>query len=152
MNMDFLANMDFKVPFEETLDGTIGLEYRSYEDDQVTAVLHLRKEYFSSPGRLHLGAAAIVAESIASAGTAAKVIPNGLAAMGKWNETTAVGTVSGGELLNVVGTVVAKNPDEWLWDIRCEDESGQLVATSRVAIAVRPLQSPSRESSASPEQ
>jgi len=125
------------VPYEETFDGHIGLTYVSVSPELVEATISLRQGMTTAPGWLQTGIASAVAESMASMGTASAVIPQGNAAMGKWNDTTVVAAATG-TALSATARPIAQSDEQWLWDVRVEDAAESLVATSRVAIAVRP--------------
>jgi 1,4-dihydroxy-2-naphthoyl-CoA hydrolase len=135
--------MEFElaIPYEETLDGFLGLEFVSVAQEKAVAKMPLRPGFTTAGGWLQSGVPAAIAESMASIGTAAVVAPQGSAAMGKWNDTALVAPVTG-DTLTAEATAVAVSDEQWLWDVRIADASGALVATSRVAIAVRPQPRP----------
>ena len=120
----------------------LGLELLECNDDLVTARVPVRDELRQPFGLVHGGVFAAIAESLASVGTAAVVVPEGNAAMGLSNQTSFVRPIT-------TGTIHARaqrrhhGRTTWIWDIEISDDEGRLCALSRMTIAVRPLRPPS---------
>ena len=121
-------------------DALYGLEIVEVRDDLVTARVPVRENLKQPFGLVHGGVFATIAETLASLGTAAVVVPEGNAAMGLSNNTSFLrpitdGTIHGRALRRHRGRTT------WIWDVEITDDDGRLCALSRVTIAVRPLPS-----------
>jgi len=121
-------------------DALYGLEVLEASDELVRARVTVRDEIMQPFGLVHGGVFASIAETLASAGTALTVMPEGMVAMGQSNNTTFLRPI-------VEGTVHARaqrrhrGRTSWVWDTEISDDAGRLCAMSRVTIAVRPLSS-----------
>jgi len=127
------------VPFERSFDAQIGLTYERIEPREVVAALEVRPELLDRNGRLHGGVLTAIAEGSASMGTAAGVMPDGMAASGMSNNTSVLADVTAGRI-TVVARPRAAQPDLWIWDVEALDEQGRTCALSTVLVAVRPMQ------------
>lgn len=121
------------VPFEQSFDAQYGLEYV----EPTRARLTVTEQVLGADGTVRSGVYAAMAETIASAGTAVEVLPNGFVAFGLNNSTNVVGAVRDG-VLEAVATCRARADGEWLWDVEIRSAAGDVSAIATVTIAVRP--------------
>ena len=131
-----------KVPFDETLDGTIGLEWLEVGPDRVTSQLvvgnHVRQPF----GLVHGGLFAVIAESAASTGASVSVAERGEMAVGLSNNTAFLRPFVGEGTIHSVATRIHAGRTTQLWDVEHRDDEQRLCATSRVTIAIRPPRAP----------
>ena len=127
----------FVVPFEQSFDGRYGLEYTSPTSGRV----QVRPDHLGPDGTVRSGVYAAIAESIASTGTAAEVVPQQLFPSGLSNSTHVVGDARDG-VLEAVARCRARGALEWLWDVEIGPPGGAPTAIATVAIAVRPMRPP----------
>ena len=120
-------------------DDLYGLELLEVADELVTARVAVRDKLRQPFGLVHGGVLATIAETLASLGTAAVVVPEGSAAMGLSNNTSFLRPI-------VDGTIHARairrhrGRTTWIWDVEITDDDGRLCAMTRMTIAVRPRQ------------
>lgn len=124
-------------------DALYGLEVLEVSDELVRAQVAVREELRQPFGLLHGGVLTALAETLASLGTAAVVVPQGEAAMGLSNSTSFLRPI-------IHGTVHARairrhrGRATWIWDVEMTDDDGRLCAISRMTVAVRPMPAPPR--------
>ncbi len=132
--------MDFASHFPPAggYDEHLGLELLELEDDLVRARMPVRDNLLQPFGLVHGGVFASIAETLASLGTAAVVVPEGNAAMGLSNSTSFLRPITEG---TIHGRAVRRHRGRttWIWDIEISDDAGRLCAMTRMTIAVRPL-------------
>jgi uncharacterized protein (TIGR00369 family) len=132
--------MDYESLFGEYqgFDALIGLEILEHGEELVLARLPVHDGLKQPFGLVHGGVLAAIAETLASVGTAAAVLPEGNAAMGLSNQTSFLRPIA-------AGTVHARAQRRhrgratWIWDVEITDDDGRLCALSRMTIAVRPI-------------
>ena len=127
----------WRLNFENTFDTVIGLEV----DDLVevglrTARLPVTPGVCQPMGIAHGGVYAVIAESLASRGTADGVLELGKVPLGMSNNTSFLRPVSSGSV-HAEARAIHRGRTTWLWDIEMRNDAGKLCATSRVTIAVR---------------
>lgn len=128
------------VPFEEGFDSTYGLDLdldRAAEG-VVAARVPVREELLAEHGAVHGGVLAALAEATASTGTWVVVAPQGSMAMGLSNDTTVTAPVRDG-VIHSEARAVTRGDDAWVWRVEARDDAGEVVAFSRITVAVRPL-------------
>ena len=89
-------------------------------------------------GLVHGGVLASIAETLASLGTAAVVVPEGNAAMGSSNATSFLRPILDGTI-HARALRRHRGRTTWVWDVEITDDAGRLCALTRMTIAVRPL-------------
>jgi len=132
--------VDLESLFRESrgFNALIGLEILEYGEEVVLARVPVRDAIKQEFGLVHGGVLASIAETLASVGTAAAVVPDGNAAMGLSNQTSFLRPI-------VEGTIHARaqrrhrGRTTWIWDVEISDDDGRLCALSRMTIAVRPV-------------
>jgi uncharacterized protein (TIGR00369 family) len=118
-------------------DALYGLEVLEVTEELVRAQVVVRDDLRQPFGLVHGGVLASLAETMASLGTLAVVVPQGNAAMGASNHTSFLRPI-------VDGTIHARalrrhrGRSTWIWDVEITDDAGRLCAVSRMTIAVRP--------------
>jgi uncharacterized protein (TIGR00369 family) len=127
------------VPYEETFDPAYGLEI--VDDGTETGVLKARiaiaeHHLDDVTGDLHGGVIAALAESLASRGTWLAVRREQKLVMGLSNDSNYLRPLRSGHL-HATATVRDHGPMQWLWEVACRDDAGELCAITLVNIAVR---------------
>ncbi len=122
-------------------DRHYGLEWLEVGDEQVLAQVTVDERHRQPMGLVHGGVYASMAESMASVGTAAGVIGDGLISMGMSNATTFLKPITEGV---IHGRAVRRHRGrtQWLWDVDFTDDAGRTCALVRMTIAVRPPRPP----------
>lgn len=117
-------------------EGLYGLELIELSHEVAVGRVAVRDELKQPAGLVHGGVYAAIAESLASWGTAATVMPLGKTAMGMSNQTSFLRPLTDG---TIHATAVSKHRGRttWVWEVEFSNDDGQLCALARVTIAVR---------------
>jgi 1,4-dihydroxy-2-naphthoyl-CoA hydrolase len=124
------------VPFDQTLDGTLGLEIVEVTDDAIRGRLPVEDRIRQVYGIVHGGAMSAIAESLASIGTARGVLADGKIAMGQEINVSFMRPIAGGHV-NALARVRRRGRTTWNWEVEITDDDGRLCALLRATIAVR---------------
>lgn len=133
-----MSSPDPRLEPVQGFDALYGLEVLEVTEELVRAQVAVRDELRQPFGLLHGGVLASIAETLASLGTLAVVVPQGNVAMGSSNHTSFLRPI-------VDGTIHARalrrhrGRTTWVWDVEITDDAGRLCALTRMTIAVRPL-------------
>jgi 1,4-dihydroxy-2-naphthoyl-CoA hydrolase len=127
------------VPPAESFDAQVGLRITEVTDEIARGEVPVRREIMQPWGLVHGGVYASVAESLASWATAMAVVPGGEIAMGMSNNTSFLRPARAGTI-HAVARRRHRGRTTWVWDVDMVDDDDRLCATSRVTIAVRPLE------------
>ncbi len=119
-------------------DALYGLEVLEVTDELVRAQVVVRDELRQPLGLVHGGVLASIAETLASLGTLAVVVPQGNAAMGSANATSFLRPILDGTI-HARALRRHRGRTTWVWDVEITDDAGRLCALTRMTIAVRPL-------------
>jgi uncharacterized protein (TIGR00369 family) len=119
-------------------DALYGLEVLEVTEELVRARVAVRDELRQPLGLVHGGVLASMAETIASLGTLAVVVPQGNAAMGSSNATSFLRPILEGTI-HARATRRHRGRTTWVWDVVITDDAGRLCALTRMTIAVRPM-------------
>jgi 1,4-dihydroxy-2-naphthoyl-CoA hydrolase len=123
-------------PAPEGFAGFVGVEWLGLGEEEASARVAVSERHKQPYGLVHGGVYATLAESIASAATAA-LAGEGMAAIGMSNDTTFLRPVTDGHI-----TAIARRRHggrtTWIWDVEMSDDEGRVCALSRMTIAVRP--------------
>lgn len=119
-------------------DALYGLEVLEVTEELVRAQVVVRDELRQPFGLVHGGVLAAIAETMASLGTLAVVVPEGNAAMGSSNHTSFLRPIVGGTI-HARALRRHRGRTTWVWDVEITDDAGRLCALTRMTIAVRPL-------------
>lgn len=125
------------IPPEQTFDALYGLELLGHSDHEATARVAVRDAVKQPMGVVHGGLYASVAESLASMATSTVVMPEGSVAMGLSNATSFLRPITHGTV-HAQARRLHRGRTTWVWDVEIRDDAGNLCATTRVTIAVRP--------------
>jgi len=128
------------VPEGESLEDVLGFRVGRAEDGTWTISCEVGNEHRQPLGLVHGGVYASLAETIASVGTVAAVLPEGKIAVGQSNSTLFLRPVLDGTITGHARPIHCGRTT-WIWDIDMVDDSGRLVARSTVTMAVRPRSS-----------
>lgn len=126
------------VPLDRTFDALIGLEYEVAGPELARGTVEVADHHKQPYGIVHGGVLAAIAESLASAATAAAVIPEGMIAVGLSNQTSFLRPVTGGTI-HAEARRRHRGRTTWVWEVDLTDDEGRLCAIVRMTIAVRPL-------------
>ncbi len=126
------------VPLDRTFDALIGLQYEVAGPELARGTVEVADHHKQPYGIVHGGVLAAIAESLASAATAAAVIPEGMIAVGLSNQTSFLRPVTGGTI-HAEARRRHRGRTTWVWEVDLTDDEGRLCAIVRMTIAVRPL-------------
>ena len=127
----------YLIPLERTLVGLLGIVVDPPTDDgRIAGRLPVVDGVCQPMGIVHGGIYAVIAETLASMGTAVAVRPDGGTALGMANNTSFLRPISAGTI-HATANAFHRGRTSWLWDVEMRDDEGRLCATSRVTIAVR---------------
>jgi 1,4-dihydroxy-2-naphthoyl-CoA hydrolase len=134
------ALMAIDLPFRlgEGFDSLYGLEVTHITDELLRGRVVVTDAIKQPAGLVHGGVYAAIAESLASTGTALKVIPDGKMAVGLSNLTSFVRPITTGSV-NAEARVRHSGRTTWVWEVEMSDDEGRLCVLARVTIAVRGL-------------
>jgi uncharacterized protein (TIGR00369 family) len=127
--------MDLELP-HVGYDKLYGLEITESSVGLVRGQVAVRDELKQPYGLIHGGVYASIAESLASLGTGAAVVPEGKLAMGLSNQTSFLRPITQGTI-HAVAHARHRGRTTWVWDVEISDDEGRLCALSRMTIAVR---------------
>jgi 1,4-dihydroxy-2-naphthoyl-CoA hydrolase len=120
-------------------DRHYGLEIVETGDEVVRGRVRVREEVTQPVGLVHGGVYASVAEALASLGTNVGVNADGNIGLGLSNYSSFLRPVREG-YVHAEARRRHRGRTTWIWDVDLTDDDGRLCATSRVTIAVRPLE------------
>jgi 1,4-dihydroxy-2-naphthoyl-CoA hydrolase len=120
-------------------DRHYGLEVVDAGDEVVHGRVQVRRELTQPVGLVHGGVYASIAEALASLGTNVGVSGEGNLGLGMSNHSTFLRPVRDGTI-HAEARRRHRGRTTWVWDVDLTDDQGRLCATSRVTIAVRPLE------------
>jgi uncharacterized protein (TIGR00369 family) len=119
-------------------DALYGLVLLEVTPELVTGEVTVRDELKQPFGLVHGGVYASIAESTASFGTAAGVVPAGKAAMGLSNQTSFLRPITAGTI-HARATRRHAGSTTWVWEVEITDDAGKLCVLTRMTVAVRDL-------------
>ena len=128
------------VPLDRTFDALIGLQYEIAGPELARGSVEIADHHRQPYGIVHGGVLAAIAESLASAATAAAVIPEGMIAVGLSNQTSFLRPVTEGTI-HAEARRRHRGRTTWVWEVDLADDDERLCAIVRMTIAVRPLPS-----------
>jgi 1,4-dihydroxy-2-naphthoyl-CoA hydrolase len=124
------------VPFEQSLDGTLGVEVVEVTDDTIRGRMPVEDRVRQGYGIVHGGAMSAIAESLTSLGTVRGVFRDGKIAMGQEINASFMRPISSGHV-NALARVRRRGRTAWNWEVEITDDDGRLCALLRATIAVR---------------
>ena len=122
-----------------TLDEALGFELTELGPEAAHGRVEIDERHLQPLGVVHGGVYAALAESLASHATAATVMADGQVALGLSNLTSFFRPVSGG-VVHAMATRLHRGRTTWVWDVSFTEPAGQLCASSRITVAVRPAE------------
>jgi 1,4-dihydroxy-2-naphthoyl-CoA hydrolase len=105
------------------------------EKDKVIATMPIGPNHRQQIGYLHGGISVVLAESVASLGTALNIDPNRQMAFGLEINANHLRPKREGQL-TAVATPIHRGRTTHVWDIRISDENDKLICVSRCTVAV----------------
>jgi uncharacterized protein (TIGR00369 family) len=135
-----VALMSIELPFRlgEGFDNLYGLEVTHISDELLRGRVEVTEAIKQPAGLVHGGVYAAIAESLASTGTALKVIPEGKMAVGLSNLTSFLRPITQGAV-NAEARARHRGRTTWVWEVEVTDDQDHVCALVRVTIAVREL-------------
>src|SRR3954447_4275661 len=125
------------IPYEQTLDGTLGMELLEVIPDRVRGRLEVTDKVKQPYGLLHGGVFCSMGESLASVATAGAVYDDGMIAVGLSNHTSFMRPATSG-YVHGEGRPRHRGRTTWVWELDFTDDDSRLCAIARVTMAVRP--------------
>jgi 1,4-dihydroxy-2-naphthoyl-CoA hydrolase len=125
------------VPFERTLDATLGFETLEISDTSARGRVPVEDRVKQPFGLVHGGVFAAIAESLCSQATFAAVARDGMTAQGLSNHTSFLRPILAG-FVNAEARCRHRGRTTWVWEVDITDDGGRACALSRVTMAVRP--------------
>jgi 1,4-dihydroxy-2-naphthoyl-CoA hydrolase len=121
----------------KTLMEALGIELKELKEERVVATMPVHGSTHQPFGFLHGGASVALAETVASLGTYNMVDQDnevcfGLEINANHLRSKREGTVT------AIGTPLHKGKTTMVWDIKIQDEDGQLLCVSRCTVAIKP--------------
>src|SRR5579864_8127916 len=107
----------------------------SAEKDKVVATMPIGPNHRQQVGYLHGGISVVLAESVASLGTALNIDPSKQMAFGLEINANHLRPKRDGQL-TATATPIQRGRTTHVWDIRITDENDKLVCISRCTVAV----------------
>jgi 1,4-dihydroxy-2-naphthoyl-CoA hydrolase len=127
------------LPFRfDGFDRLVGLEITEVSDELVRGHAPVRDELKQPGGLVHGGVYASIAESLASAGTALAVIPEGKFVVGLSNQTSFLRPITEGTI-HAAAVRRHRGRTTWVWEVEISDDAGKLCVLTRMTLAVRDL-------------
>jgi 1,4-dihydroxy-2-naphthoyl-CoA hydrolase len=120
-------------------DRHYGLEVVDAGEEVVRGRVQVRRELTQPVGLVHGGVYASIAEALSSLGTNVGVTSEGNIGLGMSNHSTFLRPLREGTI-HAEARRRHRGRTTWVWDVDLTDDDGRLCATSRVTIAVRPLE------------
>jgi uncharacterized protein (TIGR00369 family) len=125
-------------PRDRTFDALYGLELLACTEDEARGRVEVHDGVRQPMGLVHGGVYAAMAESVASAATAAEVAADGMGTRGLSTQTSFLRPILGGTI-NAHARRRHRGRTTWVWDVDVTDADGRLCAVVRATIAVRLL-------------
>ncbi|MEM1042693.1 MAG: hotdog fold thioesterase [Bacteroidota bacterium] len=130
------------MPVPESFSGTagladvLGIAFEQIEAERVVATMPVTPDHHQPLGYLHGGASVVLAETVASVGGTASVLPEKVA-FGLEINANHIRPVQTGTL-RAVGERLHAGRTTQVWQVRIADEAGKLVCVSRCTLALVP--------------
>lgn len=119
----------------KVMGGHIGLEITEIGEDYIRGTLPVDHRTVQPWGRLHGGASVVLAEELGSTGANLCLDPDKAFAVGLDINANHLRGVTGGIVTGTARAVHIGRSTQ-VWEIRIEDEQGQLACISRLTMAV----------------
>jgi len=133
---------DFSKDHGGGLAELLGISFEEIAEDRVVATMPVTGDHLQPFGYLHGGASVVLAETVASVGASAGTLPERVAFGLEINANHIRPKQDG--MLWAVGERVHAGRTTQVWQVRIEDEDGQLVCLSRCTLAIVPAERRSR--------
>ncbi len=132
----FGFEIDLPLELSHGFERILGLWLTELSEERVSGRVAVREELLQPTALVHGGVYAAIAESLASWGTAYRVVPTGSVAVGMSNHTSFLRPIREG---TIHATAIPKHRGRttWVWEVEISDDQGRLCVLSRVTIAVR---------------
>lgn len=123
------------VPIEETLIGTLGIEFIELTKERVVCTMPVDGRTRQPVGLLHGGASVALAETAASIGSILHIDPKTQFAAGLEINANHVRSVREG-IVTATATPLHIGRTTLVWDIQITDEQGKRLCVSRCTVAI----------------
>lgn len=124
-----------KVNYKNTLMDSLGIKITEMNEEQVVATMPVNEATRQPFGILHGGASVALAETVASSGTYHLINKDKEYAVGIEINANHVKRKTDG-VVTAVGKAVHRGQTIVVWDIRINDEVGELICISRCTMGV----------------
>lgn len=128
-----MANTYFN--WSQTIMETLGIEITEFNREKVVATMPVTPQTHQPFGIMHGGVSAVIAETVASAGSYLFIDRDSQRAVGLEVNANHVRSVSNG-MVKAVGVPVHVGRSTLVWDVRIYDDAERLICISRCTIAV----------------
>jgi 1,4-dihydroxy-2-naphthoyl-CoA hydrolase len=125
------------VALDRTLDAALGFEHTERTDELARGRFAVEDRVRQPFGAVHGGAYAAMADTLASAATAAAVEDDGDIAMAQSIDMSLLRPAAEG-FVHAEARRRHGGRTSWVWDVDLTDDAGRLCAIARVTVAVRP--------------
>ncbi len=132
----FGLGIELPLELKHGFEGMLGLSLTELSEKRVCGRVAVRPELLQPTALVHGGVYASIAESLASWGTAHRVVPEGSVAVGLSNQTSFLRPITEGAI-HATATPKHRGRTTWVWEVEISDDQGRLCVLSRVTIAVR---------------
>jgi uncharacterized protein (TIGR00369 family) len=120
-----------------TIMEALGIELVEVSEDKVVATMPVHGPTRQPYGILHGGASVVLAETVASVGTANLIDWGTQAAVGLEINANHIRSKREG-IVTATGVPLHKGRSTMVWDIKIRDEEGALICVSRCTVAIIP--------------
>ncbi|HWP95548.1 MAG TPA: hotdog fold thioesterase [Syntrophomonadaceae bacterium] len=118
-----------------TIMETLGIEVTEYTREKVVATMPVKAGVYQPFGLLHGGVSAVLAETVASAGSYLFIDPATQRAVGLEINANHLRSVNQGTV-RAVGMPVHTGGRTIVWDVRIYDQEDKIVCISRCTVAI----------------
>jgi 1,4-dihydroxy-2-naphthoyl-CoA hydrolase len=141
-----IADDELPVAAGAALDAVLGLEFLGGDTGSAHGRMRVEDHVRQRFGIVHGGAYAMLAETVASMGTAIHTWEAGGVPVGMSNDTSFLRPARAG-WVHADAERLHGGRTTWVWHVRLSDDDGRLCAASRVTLAIRPRDAapPARE-------
>lgn len=118
-----------------SIEAAIGIEFQHYDPERVVARMPVDQRTRQPFGLLHGGASVVLAESLASVGAWLNVDEKNFHVVGIEINANHLRSVRDGYVTGT-GLPIHRGRSTQVWEVRIENDQGQLVCISRCTLAV----------------
>jgi 1,4-dihydroxy-2-naphthoyl-CoA hydrolase len=121
--------------WNQTIMNTLGIEIIEFSKERVVAIMPVTPKTHQPFGLMHGGVSAVIAETVASAGSYLFINREQQRAVGLEINANHVGSVKEG-IVKAIGLPLHVGRSTLVWDVRIYNDSEKLICVSRCTVAV----------------